>query len=132
MKKQFKAFTLTEIMVVLVIVGILVLLALPNLQGLFGEAYAVEAKTNLKYLYERQQNFRNLEFRYTDDLNALRFETQKTKSEGGNAVYAYEIMNADKTGFIAQATAVEDFDGDGVFNIWQIDQSGNLQEIVAD
>ncbi|MEM6723842.1 MAG: prepilin-type N-terminal cleavage/methylation domain-containing protein [Bacteroidota bacterium] len=132
MKKEFAAFTLTEIMVVLVIVGILVLLALPNLQGLFGEAYAVEAKTNLKYLYERQQNYRNLEFRYSDDLNALKFETQKTKEQGGNAVYVYEVMNADKVGFIAQAKAVEDFDGDGVFNIWQIDQDGNLQEIVAD
>ena len=33
--RQLKAFTLTEIMVVLVIIGILTLIALPNMTGIF-------------------------------------------------------------------------------------------------
>jgi prepilin-type N-terminal cleavage/methylation domain len=44
MNKKIKAFTLAELMIVLVIIGILVLLALPNLMPLISKAKSTEAK----------------------------------------------------------------------------------------
>ena len=35
-------------------------------------------------------------------------------------------------GFKAQAVSVVDFDKDGVFNVWEIDQDKNLKETVKD
>ena len=104
-KKKLPALTLTELMVVLVIIGILILLALPNLTGLFGQAYSLEAKKQLKYIQSLQQGYYQLNFRYTDNFNELRFDPPKLKSEDGDAVYRYEIVNAGKNNFVARATA---------------------------
>lgn len=37
-----------------------------------------------------------------------------------------------ENGFKAQAVSVVDFDKDGVFNVWEIDQDKNLKETVKD
>ena len=60
---HLQAFTLTELMVVLVIIGILMLVALPVFDDLFGDAYSVEAQNQLKYLQSRQQTFYQKNFR---------------------------------------------------------------------
>jgi type IV pilus assembly protein PilE len=130
--KQLKAFTLTEIMVVLVIIGVLTLIALPNMAGLFGRAYAVEAKTQLKYIANLQESYQQVNFKYALDFPAIGFEAPKTVLQEGDAKYTYEITNASPAGFIAKATAVADFDGDGVFNVWQVNQDGKIEQIVAD
>ncbi|MEX2379157.1 MAG: prepilin-type N-terminal cleavage/methylation domain-containing protein, partial [Vicingaceae bacterium] len=44
---KIKAFTLTELLVVLIIVGILVLLALPKLMPLISKAKSTEAQLQL-------------------------------------------------------------------------------------
>jgi type IV pilus assembly protein PilE len=41
-------------------------------------------------------------------------------------------VEATDRGFKAQAIAVVDFDKDGVFNVWEIDQDKNLRETVKD
>ena len=46
-----EGFTLTELMVVLVIIGVLILLALPRLLPVVTKAKVVEAKMNLKQVY---------------------------------------------------------------------------------
>lgn len=132
MNKKLPAFTLTELMMVLVIIGILILLALPNLQGLFGQAYSLEAKKQLKYIHTLQTAFYQQNFRYTDNLQELRFEPPVLKSNGGDAVYLYEIANASKENFLVRATAAEDFDQDGQLNVWEMDKSGALKETVLD
>jgi type IV pilus assembly protein PilE len=53
-------------------------------------------------------------------------------SQGGQARYRIEIVNADERGFQAQATSVVDFDNDGTFNVWVVDQAGVVNEKVAD
>ena len=127
-----QAFTLTELMVVLVIIGILMLVALPVFDDLFGDAYSVEAQNQLKYLQSRQQTFYQKNFRYAESLAEIGFTQPQTLYEEGDARYSYEITTASKTGFIARAVAIADFDQDGNVNIWEIDQDGRLKEVISD
>ena len=133
-KQKLKAFTLTEVLVVLVIVGILVLLALPNLLPLITKAKSTEAKIQLEHLYTLERTHFYEKSKYSTDLPAIGFIQEKlvTESETGQANYQIEIVEASTTGFTAKATAVADFDGDGVYNVWQIDQDKNLQEVTPD
>ena len=41
-------------------------------------------------------------------------------------------MEASEEGFVARAVAVVDFDKDGIFNEWEIDEDKNLRETVKD
>lgn len=132
--QKIKAYTLTEILVVLVIIGILVLLALPNLLPLITKAKSTEAKVQLEHVATLQKSFFYEKSRYSQDLNEISFIQEKLSTDGkeGRANYRIEIVNADHTGFVARATAVVDFDGDGVFNVWEIDQDKNLKEVTPD
>lgn len=132
--KKIDAFTLTEVLVVLVIVGILVLLALPNLMPLITKAKSTEAKIQLQHVYTLEKNIFYERSKYTADLLALGFQQEPlvTDSENGKANYRIEVVEASPTTFLAKATAVADFDGDGVFNVWEIDHNKNLKEVVLD
>ncbi|BAU54922.1 type IV pilin protein [Mucilaginibacter gotjawali] len=131
-KKRVKAYTLTEILVVLVIIGILVLLALPNLMPIINRAKSVEAKTQLAHLQTLEQSYFYEHSRYTKDLNEAGFIQDKLVTDGddGRALYRIEITNATSTGFTARATAVRDISGNGTFNTWEINQDGTLKEVV--
>ena len=130
--RKFPAFTLTEVLVVLIIIGILVLLALPNLMPLITKAKSTEAKLQLEHLYTLEKNYFFENSKYSNDLNEISFEQQKLSTAGGQANYKIEIIEASNNSFRAQATAVVDFDGDGQFNVWQIDQNKVLIELTQD
>lgn len=132
--QKVKAYTLTEILVVLVIIGILVLLALPNLMPLITKAKTTEAKLQLEHLAKLQQSYFYEHSKYSTDLIEIGFVQDKLSSDGkdGKANYKIEIVTANNSAFVAKATAVADFDGDGVFNVWQIDQDKTLKEITPD
>jgi type IV pilus assembly protein PilE len=132
--KKVKAYTLTEILVVLVIIGILVLLALPNLLPLITKAKTTEAKIQLEHVATLEKAFFYEKSKYSSDATEIGFIQEKLTTSGkdGKANYKIEIVSANNTGFVARATAVSDFDGDGTFNIWEIDQDKNLKEVVAD
>ena len=70
--------------------------------------------------------------RYSSSLEELGFEQSKLVTDGGAANYLIEIVEASEHGFRATATAVVDFDGDGVYNVWEIDEEKNLRETVKD
>ncbi len=129
---KVSAFNLQELLVVLVIIGILLLLALPNLMPLISKTKSLEAQTQLKHIsnLERQHFF--MYSKYSSDFNAIDFEAPKTVEQNGNANYAYAITEASNSSFKARATAVTDFDGDGVFNVWEIDENLTPKEIVKD
>ncbi|HXB10127.1 MAG TPA: prepilin-type N-terminal cleavage/methylation domain-containing protein [Puia sp.] len=129
---RIKAFTLTEILVVLIIIGILVLLALPNLMPLITKAKSTEAKLQLQHVYTLEKSYFYEKSRYSKDLTEISFEQQKLSTEGGQANYRIEIIDANNTTFRARAIAVVDFDGDGNFNVWEIDQNQNLIETTPD
>lgn len=129
---KLKAFTLTELLVVLVIVGILVLLALPNLMPLISKAKSTEAQLQLEHLLTMEKTYFYQHSKYSPNINELNFQQEKLVTEGGNANYRIEVVSATNNAFKGRATAVADFDGDGTFNVWEIDQDKNIQEVTPD
>lgn len=132
MKTKLKSFNLQEVLIVLLIIGVFMLIALPNLMPLVVKAKSVEAQMQLKYIYNNQTSHRYLYSKYSSDLSELDFEAPKTVKENGTSNYVYEIINADHTSFRAKATAITDFDGDGIFNVWEINENGTPKQIVKD
>ena len=132
--KKLPAFTLSELLVVLVIIGILILLALPVLMPLISRTRSVEAKQALQHLHTLQKTYFYEYSKYSADLAEIGFEQEKlvTEAEGGKSNYLIEIIESSPTSFLATATAVVDFDGDGQFNSWQINHEGVLKEITKD
>jgi len=125
-------FSMTELMVVLVIIGVLVLIALPKLLPLVTKAKSTEAKLMLKQVYTLQQNFKYEHDRYSSTLSEISFEQEKLITEGGQARYKIEITTADDKSFTGQAVAVVDYDDDGTLNVWIVDQSGAIKEKIPD
>lgn len=129
---KIPAYNLQELMVTLVIIGILVLIALPSLMPLISRAKSIEAQNQLKHLYNTERQYFFMYSKYSNDINEIDFEVPKISNEGGTANYTYEIIEASSNTFKARATAIADFDGDGVYNVWEINQDQQLKEIVKD
>lgn len=130
--KKVKSFNLQEMLIVLAIIGILLLLALPNLMPLITKAKSVEAQTQLKFIYNSQKQYHFMYSKYSNELKEIDFEAPKTVKENGTANYTFEIISASNANFKATATAITDFDNDGVFNVWEITDSGVLKETIKD
>ena len=130
--RRIPAFNLQETLIVLAIIGILLLLAMPNLLPLISKAKSLEAQTQLKALYNAQTTYRYLNSRFSPDMAELDFEAPRTVKENGTANYRYEIIKADHASFTARAEAVTDFDGDGILNVWEVDEQGNPKQTVKD
>ena len=136
MKKQrnykLPGYTLNELLVVLIIIGVLILLALPILMPLITKAKSTEAKLQLAHVHTLEQSHFYMYSRYSNDLEEVGFEHEKLTTENGKANYLIEIIEANVSGFMARATAVVDFDGDGNYNVWEIDEDKNLREVTKD
>ena len=130
--KKLPGYNLQEILIVLAIIGILLLIALPNLMPLIAKTKSTEAQTQLKAIYNAQTMHRYMYSKYSNEFETIDFEAPKTILEDGPAFYSYEIIKANNTGFVARATAVDDFDGDGVFNVWEIDENGVPTQKIKD
>lgn len=130
---RLNAFTLSELLVVLVIIGILVLMALPVLMPLISRTRSIEAKQGLKHLYTLQKTHYYEFSKYSQDALSIGFEQERPVTEpDGKANYIFEVIRADSRTFLARATAVVDFDSDGQFNVWEIDEKSNLVEVTKD
>jgi len=135
-RKQFSlpAFTMQELLVVLVIVGILILLALPSLMPLISRTRSLEAKQALKHVHTLQKTYFYENSRYSSEINKIGFEQEVlvTDAENGKANYKVEIIEASPSAYVARATAVVDFDGDGEYNVWEINHKSEMIEVVPD
>ena len=121
-----------NIMIAIVIAGILTAIAVPNIMGMVVKAKQVEAKNQLEHLYSLER-LHFLEYsRYSAELSEINFEQELLVTDGGGARYKIEIIEASSSSFMGQATSVEDFDGDGVFNVWQIDHNRKVTETIED
>jgi len=130
--KSEEGFSLTEILVVIVIIGILVLLALPKFTAVITQAKTTEAKLMLKHVHALQETFYYQHDRYGNKLDEIGFEQKEMITENGDARYRIEIDHAGQNGYRVRAVAVVDFDKDGVYNVWQVDQSGRIVQTLAD
>ncbi len=126
------SFNLQETLIVLAIIGILLLIALPNLMPLITKAKSIEAQTQLKAIYNSEKQFYFMNSKYSSDFNELDFEAPKTVKQNGTANYQYEVIKAGTSDFKVRATAITDFNGNGVFNVWEIDQNGNPTQVLKD
>lgn len=121
-----------QIMGAILIAGILTALAVPSIMKAVTKAKQGEAKTQLEHLYSLER-LHFMEFsKYSSDIEEIDFEQQTLVTEGGGARYKIEVVESGTTTFIGRATAVQDFDGDGVFNVWEINQDRVLTETIKD
>lgn len=131
-KNKVDAFSLAEILIVLAIMGILIMLVVPNQAGVASRTKSLEAQQELKMVHNLEYAY-HLQFsKYSMDLQEIDYIPHKMVTEGGTANYEISIIEANVNGYKAKAEAVVDFDGDGVKNIWEIDQEGILKEIQPD
>ena len=131
-KQHLKAYSLQEILVVLCIIGILIYIVTPNQTSIVTSAKSLEAQNMLSMVHGLEKSHFYRYSKYTQDFEELGFEQSLTIDKGGQAVYKIEIIESSLNSFKATATSLQDFDGDGVFNTWQIDQNRILKEIIKD
>ncbi|MCK8482221.1 type II secretion system protein [Psychroserpens algicola] len=123
---------MTEILGVLCIIGILIYLVVPNQTSVVVSAKSIEAQNMLSMVHGLQKSHFYRYSKYTQDFDELGFEQALTIDKGGQAVYKIEVIESSMNTFKATATSLQDFDGDGNYNTWQIDQDRMLKEIVKD
>ena len=125
-----RGFTLIELMIVVVIIGILAALAIPRFFGATTKTKQGEAKLILKHICTMQMTYcvesPTNDYYITGDVasadNPDAF-APLTVTIPGNARYSYTI-EADGRDYIAKATA--DIDDDGFDDIWSINPTGEL------
>ena len=118
-RKRFHGFSLMEVMIVVVIIGILAALAYPNLEKYLKRARQTEAKTNLSAIYTAQKIFYTLHQSYAEDIKKLDLSLAQ-------GLYTFTIQEASKNTFKAQAKG--NIDDDDALDIWTIDQDKNLSK----
>jgi len=127
-----KGYSLSEILIVLCIIGILIYLVVPNQTSVVTSAKSIEAQNMLSMIHGLEKSHFYRYSKYTTDFDELGFEHALTIDKGGQAVYRIEIIEANMNTFKARATALQDFDGDGDFNTWEINQDRILEEVQKD
>ena len=122
-RKRFHGFSLMEVMIVVVIIGILAGLAYPNLEKYLKRARQTEAKTNLSAIYTAQKIYFTLHQSYADDINKL----DLSLVQGDPYTFT---MEASTGTFKAQAEG--NIDDDDALDTWTIDQDKNLLNTIDD
>jgi type IV pilus assembly protein PilE len=132
MQTRVKALSLLEMLLVLALIGILTLLVLPNFTSIISKAKGKEAEMQLNSLHMMQKAYFFEKSKYAESLDEVGFLQEVLITQGGQANYEISLAEVHSQGFIARATAVVDFDGDGTLNVWEINQDRQLVEVVKD
>jgi type IV pilus assembly protein PilE len=131
-KTLLKAYSLTEILIVLCIIGIIIYLAVPDQTSTISKAKAIEAQNMLNMVYGLEKSHFYRYAKYSSDFDEIGFEQSLTTDKGGLAIYKISIIESSTNTFKAQAVSIQDLDGDGQYNTWVIDQDRILKETIKD
>ncbi len=116
-KRSEKGFTLVELMIVVVIIGILASIAIPKFSSLIGKTKVTEAKTILRSIISLEQAYYMQQSAYEafiDDANATLIGFEQPPEASTRFNYKFEIVApAPFVGSLATATEEVDVNGDG-------------------
>ena len=139
---QQKGFSLTELMIVVAIIGILATIAIPNFLRYQAKAKQTEAKNNLVAIHTGEIAYFAENNGYIDDFNAIGFgvsgSSQRYYYEIGKAsngtlppgCTASSLDKAEPSNFVA--AAIGNIDGDATCDVWTIDQDKVLTNVTND
>lgn len=125
MERFRRGFSLLEVMIVVVIIGILATLAYPSLEGYLQRSKQTEAKVGLSAVYTAQKIYFAINQTYADSLSNLDVQLET----GGSSRYSITLTGSSSS---FTATAKGNLDDDAVLDIWTIDQNKTLQNTVSD
>ena len=91
-----------------------------------------EARKALMEVYKLETAYKTMFGHYTDNIHAIVYIQDTLVTEGGRANYLVSLREVTDSTFMAVAVSMVDFDGDEQFSQWQVDETGNIIEIVED
>jgi prepilin-type N-terminal cleavage/methylation domain-containing protein len=132
-----RGFSLLELLIVLVIIGILAGIAIPQYMSSTVRAKQTEAKELLHQIYMLERShFQNNDSYWipaastvADKSNSFAFDTIGVEIMK-SARYSYTITG-DQDHFVATAVALR-LDDDPAIDKWQIDETGDLRAVIDD
>ena len=135
LQRNQKGFTLIELMIVVVIIGILAALAVPRFMRATTKSKQSEAKTVLKQIYVLERAYFQENDTYVAAANtaALAAALSGFEVPSGSPRYTYSVAagaGGITTSFTATATG--NIDDDATNDVWTIDQNGTLTNTTND
>ena len=111
LKKYLNGFTLVEILIVVVIVGILAAIAIPTYYSYVKKGYATEAKTQLKSIVQAADMYYSERGEYPADIEEMENEGYLELKTSVKKKWEFEIAMDENDGGTCTATSTEEMPG---------------------